>query len=95
MSLTPQEREYVERRVAGYKPKFVSDTTWAMVAPVVREIALDAFEVGGAECFHLRQNRHSEVSKYMRALTHVAAFCHRVGRPVTRETVLDLSLIHI
>lgn len=92
MSLTPQEREYVERRVAGYKPKFVSDTTWATVALVVREIALDAFEVGGAECFHLRQNRHSEVSKYMRALTHVAAFCHRVGRPVTRETVLDVDI---
>lgn len=94
MSLTPQEREYVERRVAGYKPKFVSDTTWATVAPVVREIALDAFEVGGAECFHLRQNRHSEVSKYMRALTHVAAYCHRVGRPVTRETVLDVDVCH-
>ena len=92
MSLTPQEREYVERRVAGYKPKFVSDTTWATVAPVVREIALEAFEAGGAEHFHLRQDRHSEVSKYMRALTHVAAFCHRVGRPVTRETVLDVGI---
>lgn len=94
MSLTPREREYVERRVAGYTPQFVSDTTWATVAPVVREIALDAFEVGGAECFHLRQDRHSEVSKYMRALTHVAAFCHRVGRPVTRETVLDTDICH-
>ncbi|WP_087116739.1 hypothetical protein [Corynebacterium urinipleomorphum] len=92
MGLTVQEREYVERRVAGYKPKFVSDTTWATVAPVVREIALEAFEAGGAEHFHLRQNRHSEVSKYMRALTHVAAYCHRVGRPVTRETVLDVDI---
>lgn len=94
MSLTPKEREYVERRVAGYTPKFVSDTTWLTVAAVVREIALEAFEVGGAEHFHLRQDRHSEVSKYMRALTHVAAFCHRVGRPVTRETVLDTDICH-
>ena len=92
MSLTPQEREYVERRVAGYKPKFVSDTTWATVAPVVREIALEAFEAGGAEHFHLRQDRHSEVSKYLRALTHVAAYCDRVGRPVDRETVLDVDI---
>lgn len=92
MSLTPQEREYVERRVAGYTPQFVSGTTWSTVAPVVQQIALEAFEKGGAEHFHLRQDRHSEVSKYMRALTHVAAFCHRVGRPVTRETVLDTDI---
>lgn len=92
MSLTLQEREYVEHRVVGYTPKFVSDTTWAMVAPVVREIALEAFEAGGAEYFNLRQTRHSEVSKYLRALTHVAAYCHRVGRPVTRETVLDVEI---
>lgn len=94
MSLTPQEREYVEHRVAGYTPKFVSETTWATVAPVVKEIALEAFEAGGAEHFHLRQDRHSEVSKYLRALTHVAAACHRVGRPVTRETVLDTDICH-
>lgn len=94
MSLTPQEREYVERRVSGYTPQFVSEITWATVAPVVKEIALEAFEAGGAEHFHLRQDRHSEVSKYMRALTHVAAFCHRVGRPVTRETVLDTDICH-
>lgn len=92
MSLTPQEREYVERRVAGYTPQFVSGTTWSTVAPVVQQIALEAFEKGGAEHFHLRQDRHSEVSKYMRALTHVAAYCHRVGRPVTRETVLDVDI---
>lgn len=92
MSLTPQEREYVERRLSGYTPQFVSEITWATVAPVVKEIALEAFEAGGAEHFHLRQDRHSEVSKYMRALTHVAAFCHRVGRPVTRETVLDVGI---
>lgn len=92
MSLTPQEREYVERRVAGYTPQFVSGTTWSTVAPVVQQIVLEAFEKGGAEHFHLRQDRHSEVSKYMRALTHVAAFCHRVGRPVTRETVLDTDI---
>lgn len=92
MSLTPQEREYVERRVAGYTPQFVSGTTWSTVAPVVQQIALEAFEKGGAEHFHLRQDRHSEVSKYMRALTYVAAFCHRVGRPVTRETVLDTDI---
>lgn len=94
MSLTPQEREYVEHRVAGYTPQFVSDTTWATVAPVVKEIALEAFEAGGAERFHLRQDRHSEVSKYMRALTHVAAYCCRVGRPATRETVLDVGICH-
>lgn len=92
MSLTPQERAYVEGRVAGYKPQFVSDTTWAAVASVVRETALEAFEKGGAERFHLRQTRHSEVSKYLRALTHVAEYCHRVGRPVTRETVLDTDI---
>ena len=92
MSLTPQEREYVERRVSGYTPQFVSEITWATVAPVVKEIALEAFEAGGAEHFHLRQDRHSEVSKYMRALTHVAAYCCRVGRPVTRETVLDVDI---
>lgn len=92
MSLSPQEREYVERRVAGYKPQFVSASTWNSVAPVVKAIALEAFEKGGAEHFHLRQDRHSEVSKYMRALTHVAAYCHRVGRPVTRETVLDVDI---
>lgn len=92
MSLTPQERAYVEGRVAGYKPQFVSDTTWATVASVVRETALEAFEKGGAERFHLRQTRHSEVSKYLRALTHVAEYCHRVGRPVTRETVLDTDI---
>lgn len=92
MSLTPQERAYVESRVAGYKPQFVSDTTWATVASVVRETALEAFEKGGAERFHLRQTRHSEVSKYLRALTHVAEYCHRVGRPVTRETVLDTDI---
>lgn len=92
MSLTLQEREYVEHRVVGYTPKFVSDTTWATVAAVVREIALEAFEAGGAEHFHLRQDRHSEVSTYIRALTHVAAYCHRVGRPVDRETVLDVDV---
>lgn len=92
MSLTPQEREYVERRVAGYTPQFVSGTTWSTVAPVVQQIALEAFEKGGAEHFHLRQDRHSEVSKYMRTLTHVAAYCHRVGRPVDRETVLDVDI---
>ena len=92
MSLTLQEREYVEHRVVGYTPKFVSDTTWATVAAVVRETALEAFEKGGAERFHLRQTRHSEVSKYLRALTHVAEYCHRVGRPVTRETVLDTDI---
>lgn len=92
MSLTPQERAYVEGRVAGYKPRFVSDTTWATVASVVRETALEAFEKGGAERFHLRQTRHSEVSKYLRALTHVAEYCHRVGRPVARETVLDTDI---
>ena len=58
----------------------------------VRETALEAFEKGGAERFHLRQTRHSEVSKYLRALTHVAEYCHRVGRPVTRETVLDTDI---
>jgi len=94
VGLTVQEREYVERRVAGYTPQFVSGTTWSTVAPVVQQIALEAFEKGGAEHFHLRQNRHSEVSKYMRALTHVAAYCHRVGRPVTRETVLDVDVCH-
>lgn len=94
MSLTLQEREYVEHRVVGYTPKFVSDTTWATVAAVVRETALEAFEKGGAERFHLRQTRHSEVSKYLRALTHVAEYCHRVGRPVTRETVLDTDICH-
>lgn len=94
MLLTPKEREYVERRVAGYTPQFVSDTTWSTVAPVVKEIALEAFEAGGAEHFHLRQDRHSEVSKYLRALTHVAAYCDRVGRPVTRETVLDVGICH-
>lgn len=94
MSLTPKEREYVEERVAGYTPQFVSDTTWSTVAPVVKEIALEAFEAGGAERFHLRQDRHSEVSKYLRALTHVAAYCVRVGRPVTRETILDVGICH-
>lgn len=92
MSLTPQEREYVERRVSGYTPQFVSETTWATVAAVVREIALEAFEAGGADHFHLRQDRHSEVSKYLRSLTYVAAYCHRVGRPVDRETVLDVDV---
>ena len=94
MSLTPQEREYAERRVTGYVPTFVSESTWTAVAPVVKSIALEAFEKGGAEHFHLRQDRHSEVSKYLRALTHVAAYCHRVGRPVDRETVLDVDICH-
>lgn len=94
MSLTSLEREYAEQRVAGYAPTFISDATWTAVAPVVRQIALDAFEKGGAEYFRLRQAHHSEVSKYMRALTHVAAYCHRVGRPVTRETVLDVDVCH-
>lgn len=94
MSLTPQEREYVEQRVAGYVPTFVSDLTWVAVSPVVKSIALEAFEKGGAEQFRLRQAHHSEVSKHMRALTHVAAYCHRVGRPVTRESVLDVDICH-
>lgn len=92
MSLTLQEREYVERRVAGYKPQFVSASTWNTVTPVVKSTALDAFEKGGAETFRLSQAQHSEVSKYLRALTYVAAYCHRVGRPVTRETVLDVDI---
>ena len=94
MSLTPQEREYVERRVAGYTPQFVSGTTWSTVAPVVQQVALEAFEKGGAETFRLSQAHHSEVSKYLRALSHVASYCHRVGRPVTRETVLDVDVCH-
>lgn len=94
MPLTPQEREYVERRVAGYKPQCVSDSTWDTVAPVVQEVALEAFEKGGAEKLRLSQAHHGEVSKYLRALTHVAAYCHRVGRPVTRETVLDVDICH-
>ncbi|KGF24112.1 hypothetical protein [Corynebacterium tuscaniense] len=94
MSLTPQEREYVERRVAGYKPQLVSDSTWDTVAPVVQEVALEAFEKGGAEKLRLSQAHHGEVSKYLRALTHIAAYCHRVGRPVARETVLDVDVCH-
>lgn len=94
MSLTPQERKYAEQRVAGYAPTFVSDPTWTAVAPVVRQVALEAFEKGGVEHFRLRQTHHSEVSKYLRALTHVAVYCYRVGRPVTRETVLDVDICH-
>ncbi len=94
MSLTPQEREYVEQRVNGYVPTFVRESTWTAVASVVRAVALEAFEVAGADHFHLRQDRHSEVSKYLKSLTHVAAYCDRVGRPVNRETVLDADICH-
>lgn len=59
---------------------------------MVGAVALEAFEVAGANHVHLRQGRHSKVFKSLRSFTHVAAYCRHVGRPATRETVLDVNI---